>query len=320
VDPSVAKVAAERARQEKAHRENEARMFRDFETADVPTHFETDCGIAVLGAYPQSVDSSRGQVERDPNRPDIWFPIYVGDGPFGLDWANVLVELDSDRHAYVCAVKGFIATLQMHNENRASVVHRPLGQDPAADMGTIDVLARANAGLLSSADIVDSAARLREAKHTDFTMGCVAAHLYDSIRDADSITSIAAYYAGYGQIVPLDVALLSGGVIFADAGKLYVEIPATSQREPRTELEAKRRFTFDATPYVERALIGGSAPWMRSGWTAIATARFHDSALEWRERAERILRHLTPAPFTIVRKEGREVLADLIGVRLLAEA
>jgi hypothetical protein len=307
----------DRIQQENGRRNEEAAKFlADFDPANVPTHFETNCGLAVLGAEARSVESSVGSVERDPNRPDIWFPIYIG-GEFGKDWSNLVVEFGSGQRAYVCAIQGFITTLQVHNESRASVMYGPAGLlAPVMSHAAIDVLARANASLLSSDDIVNTAAELRQSKHRDFTLGCIAAYLYDSIGDVESIRSIAAFYAEAGQAVPLDIGLLCGGRLSSDGGKLVLDIPPTPSRQPRTDMEEQRRFTHEATAGFEHAPVGGSAPWMRSGWTAVSTAVLAESALGWRDRALEVIPHLTPSPFTIVREEGREALANLVGVRV----
>jgi hypothetical protein len=320
--PAEGRLEEERIREERALREKQAMSFRDeFETGDMPTHFETGAGLAVLGTGPVSVESSTGSVEMDPNRPGTWFPIYINAG-FGKGWTNLLVDLGADQHAYVCSVRGFITTLQMHDDHHASVVYCPTGASPDESRAAMNTLSLANAGLLTSDNIVNTAAELRQSKHRDFTLGCVAAYLYDSIGDVESIRSIAAYYADAGQVVPLDVALLSGGRLSAEGEKLFVDIPATPARHPRTKKEERRRFTFEATEAFAHAAVAGSAPWMRSGWTAVNTAAFDDSAISWRDRANEVVRYLTPSPFTIVRKEGGEALANLVGIRIaqLAEA
>jgi hypothetical protein len=316
-EPSRGRADEDRVREEGEERLRKARAFRaDFDPEDVPTHFETDCGLAVLGAEPKSVETSVGLVHRDPNRPDVWFPLYIGGNAFGMDWADVLIDFDADRHAYVCAVQGFIATLQLYNPDRASVVHRPVWENPREETSAVDLLARANAGLLSTEHLVNTAAELRRRKHADFTLGCVAAYLYDSIGDVESIRSIAAYYANAGQVVPLDVALLSNGILNTVDGKLVVDIPATADRRPRTEIETSHPFTFGATAHVEHAPVGGSAPWMRGGWTAVSTARYEKGAFGWRDRAQQVIPYLAPSPFTMVRREGRQALANLVGVRV----
>jgi hypothetical protein len=55
---------------------------------------------------------------------------------------------------------------------------------------------------------------------------------------------------------------------------------------------------------------------MRSGWTAVPTAQFDDSAHAWRDRASEVVAYLAPSPFTLVEEEGREALANLVGIRV----
>jgi hypothetical protein len=281
--------------------------------SEVPTHFESGCGLSVAGAWVKSITQAKGWTEADYTHPG-WFRVNVGGAYPGRDWADLLVELNTGQSAYVCAVYNFIPALQAHGSGEINLLNRSLGPPSGNEDFVRDVLARLSAGLLNATAIVDIAAQARRGKHIDFILGCLAAYLYDSIGDLDGIRSIAYFFTKRDQIVPLDIALLSGGLIRQnDKGQMTVDIPATTERQARTAVERAHRSTHQATPLVKGAEIGGRAPWLRSGWRAIDTANIDESAWTWREEALGIIPHLERGEFSAVNGQGAEALRNLLG-------
>lgn len=281
--------------------------------ATVRDHFETGCGICISGAAVAKVEASRGAVSGVAGQ-SSWFRIRLDDEADSLGWSDTLVTLANGRVYAACVVQGFIAALHVLDDTSVSLFHRPIGAQDYEGQAAIDLLARAHAGLLSQHEIIDAAALLRGGKHRIITMGCIAAQFYDSIRDVDSLRSMASFYAQHHQPVPLDIVLYGGGRISQSEGCLYANIPAVHARAPRTPDEQQRGFTFDATPGFERHPVAGRIPWMRHAWGAILTANCEKSAEAWRRQALDAMAHLAPGSFTNVSPAGRDALVALAAV------
>ena len=194
------------------------------------------------------------------------------------------------------------------------MLHRRLFADPEEGKDIIALLGRLHAGSITEGEIVDAAALLRGNKHKVITVGAIVAQFYDSIRDTESLRSIAAFYAQNNQPIPLDIVMFGGGRLFAKDDILHANIPATSERKPRSEVERERNYTFGATPEVIQHPVAGRVPWMRQAWGAIETADCDESAEEWRDLALSALPHLGAGPFSLVKREGRDALLALAAI------
>jgi hypothetical protein len=229
-----------------------------------------------------------------------WWRVEVHGQRSPTEFADLTVELPDGRRVYVCAIHNFVTTL-LFDTNSNPVLHYSsleFRSDGIRRDG-LALLARANAGLLPAIKARSVAALLREGKHTDLTLGCVAAYLYDSIGDVENIRRIAYYYQFHGQPVPLDVAILSGGEIFRRGfGALRMNIPATPRTNPQNDDEVSRGFTFIETPEVLGAAIAGLMPWMRAGWFALDAILTRHAATKWRDGLREKAKLLTPAMFT----------------------
>ena len=281
--------------------------------APLPDRFESRCGVAVWGAAVAQVAASSGRVEPNPEMPENWFRLWLPRSRDGMDWADMVVDFDDGRSAYVCAVAGFIAALQVYSPSENGILHYDVDRG-APSATALDLLAKANSGLLNETQLLEAAAVLRHQKHEILTIGPISSQFYDAIRDVDSIRRVASFYRVHKQVVPLDVALLTGGRIYAEGRQLLVDIVEVPERKPRTEVEANYPYTYAATPGWERAEIGGRAPWLRGGWGAIETATCDASARSWRDAALKVVEHLAPGPFTFVKPGGREALTALVGI------
>ncbi|KTE15578.1 caspase family protein [Sphingopyxis sp. H115] len=304
----------DRIEAEKDERDERRRgMLEEAGDAPLPDSFESGCGIALWGIPAVNVSASGARVEPNPHEPEHWHRLWLDTFVDGETWADVVVDLIDGRSAYVCGVAGFISALHVYSEVEAGLLHYRVGRGPPGPEA-LDLLAKANAGLLDEASLISAAARIRLMKHEILTIGCISAQFYDAVRDVESIRRVASYYCVHRQIVPIDVALLSGGRIHAEGGKLFVDIAPTKRREPRTADERGLPFTYSETKGWQRAPVGGRAPWMRAGWGAVETANYDASAHQWRDAALAVLPHLAPGPFSMVKPDGRDALAALVGI------
>ena len=303
--------------EEKRRQEEEA--YSAAASEEVRDHFETGCGICITGAGVGNVSASRGTLSQ-VNLPPNWFRLELSDERDPLLWADVLVELADESVASACVVQNFITAMHVFETGGTNVLHRANAEtrgrygNPEQGKQIIALLGRLHAGSLTEGEIVDAAATMRWFKHDVITVGAVVAQFYDSIRDTESLRSIAAFYAQNKQPIPLDIVLFGAGRLFARDDLLYADIPATPEREPRSEVERERHYTYGAMPEVIQHPVAGRVPWMRQAWSAIETADCDESAEEWRDLALSALLHLGAGQYSQVRREGRDALFALSGI------
>lgn len=307
VDAEIAQLEASRVAQSNTYTKNVM-------DSAVRQSFETGCGVCVSGVNVRNAFASHADITPLGDDNPGWFRLNVGSSADSLAWSDVLVVLKDERVASVCAVNGFVAALHVFGNTGTNVIHRPIGESRYEGVAIVELLARANAGLLSDEEIVNAAAALRAGKHRIITLGSIVAQFYDAIRDTQSLRSIAAFYAMNHQPVPLDVVLFGGGTIRAEGDRLFADIPPTPKREPRSAVERELKYTFEATGEFSMHPIAGRVPWMRQAWSAVATADYHESAFEWRDRALDALPYLASGAFTVARAEGREAIMALAGI------
>ncbi|WP_373085713.1 hypothetical protein [Sneathiella sp.] len=281
--------------------------------AEVRDHFETGCGICFSGAEISDVRASRGSLSQDFLPPN-WYRLELSNDHDPLLWADIVVELADGNFSSACIVQNFITAMHVFERGSTNVLHRKLFAPVEEGRDIIALLGRMQAGSLTEGEIVDAAAFLRWGKHEVITVGAVASQFYDSIRDTESLRSIAAFYAQNSQPIPLDIVLFGGGRLFFRDDVLYADVPATPEREPRSEVERERNYTIRATEEVVNHPVAGRVPWMRQAWGAIETADCHESAEEWRALALSALPHLGAGPFSLVKREGRDALLALAGI------
>lgn len=297
-------------------RESQRIAFREqVGGATVRDHFETGCGICVSGAEVAMVEASFGNISGVDGEPN-WFRIRLEDDDNSLGWSDAVVTLSNGRIYSVCAVQDFVAALHIIDDTSVSLFHRPIGEGNYDGQVAIDLLAKAHAGLLDQDEIINNAAILREGKHRIITLGCIAAQFYDTIRDVNSLRSMASFYAQHKQPVPLDIVLYGGGRISEFEGRLYADIPAVAIREPRTLEERRQRFTFESTPRFEQHPIAGRIPWMRHAWGAILTANCDRNAELWRMQAVAAMEHLAPGAFSSFVSDGRRDIIKLARIEV----
>ncbi len=200
-------------------------------------------------------------------------------------------------------------TFTIQEELVVSVIYRPIAASPNESRETEVAVAQLRAGVLSSEAGYDLAARLRDEKAQDPVRGVIAAYIYDSLGDVESVRRIAFYLAMAGVAVPYDVALLGRiAASKARAGLIEVDIPETHERTSRSPEEERRRWTFAATPRL-RAPVAGVFPWLRQGWFLLEDE--DPSALVLEGVAE-LRAELLSSPFTTLTALGGRRLKAII--------
>jgi hypothetical protein len=232
------------------------------------------------------------------------------DRPF----ADLLVKVSDDHWAYVFAAHDFITALTVREADSASVISRQIGKNRSDYTQTETIVGRMNAQLIWGDEAYDCAADIRRNKHRDFVLGSIAAHLYDSVCDTDNIRRIAAYYAEEHQLVPFDVAILTGDRIdIARNGGFILDIPDVAKREPRTELEKRYSYTFGPMSAHTAVPILGTIPLLRRAWTLLEISSLSSGPLRaWQEFLINVRDGLTAAPFTTLRGSAAMHLASAI--------
>lgn len=274
-----------------------------------------DCGIVANGFRVKDFAASFGFLSHK-NDQKKYFELELdipNDGKF-IGWSDVLLTLGDKSILPICAINGFVTHIQILSTGERTMLHVPPGADYYRNKSAFDLLAQLHCGTLSDDQIIESALNLRSKKHDIITLGCIVAQFYDALRDVESLCSMASFYAEHNQPVPLDIVLFGGGIISEYGGKLYADIPAVSERKPRTENEARKAFSYQATSALRRQPIAGRIPWLGQAWGAIETAQVEPSAASWREKALEAMSYMTPGLFAAVRPEGRSAIFKLAGI------
>jgi hypothetical protein len=305
----IARAPAQRARRSSTPRERAAALTQRLrqEAAQRPTHFETGTGLAILGDQISEVvvgPTANALLDMQPEAPlqsqGLW---YVLQGPPG----SLVARLASGRWVAAALYPDMIGTISVDAYGAAAVVYRPAGNsDPRVAAAAEQAVGALQSGSLGDGEALGIAARIREFKHVDPTLGAIAAYLYARAGDLDGIRRIAAYYCWANQPIPYDVALLGRLPLRREGPSLWATVPPTAERASRAPEEDKRAFTTRATPEVEGP-VAGSFPWLRQGWSLIEDYRppvySPLAALE---------RGLTRALFTTLEDEQGHALANLI--------
>ena len=286
-------------------------------SASVADHFETGCGLCICGAEVLSVQAASAEVSPVDGQPG-WYRIEL-HGPFADSegWSDVLVVLADGRVVPVCVIYGFVAALQILDAGAMSLLHRPIGANEEQGRQAIETLAQAHAGLLDLQSIIDNAAMLREGKHRIITLGCIAAQLYDGLRDVASLRSLAAWYAQQRLPVPLDIILYGGGTLDEVDGQLVADIAPVAAREAHSEQERAQRFTDQASAGFSHYPIAGRIPWMHQAWSAVATVRCEPCAAKWRQQLLDARQYLAPGLFSMLEPGAEPALVELAGIGAL---
>jgi len=289
-------------------------LLADFGNDITSNQLDKERVISVNGADVANIETSFGHV-KTISQPNC-FGIALEPGrDNSFSFSDTLITLQDGRIIPVCSIHDFSAVVHVYDTNTLSLFHRPLGANAREDREAVELLARAQAGLLDLRTMTDAALMLRYGTRTNITIGCIAAQFYDAIRDVDSLRSMAWFYAKAAQPVPIDIALYGCCDISESDGRLYAYIPAVLAREPRTSGPREQPFTCKATQEIEKHPIAGRIPWMRQAWSAVETAAYDITADKWRKDALAAMSYLAPGKFTTIKGEGYQALRQLALIR-----
>lgn len=302
----------ETPRQERARIERERKKRHDradkylaaYQREDRPDHFETRSGFSVTGAkVAGALAGSEVIVETHggPNRWRVRDPVaMVLQRPLPL-----LIELKDGRWLGSAAIPEFIQTFTVDKTGAVSVIYRLIDGPPAGK--TENAVSKLRAGMFKAAEAYDHALGFRGGKHRDPMLGVLAAYLYDSQGDVESVRQIAYFFAAARQPIPFDVVMLGRMQSELRDGKTIALVPAVKKREPRTEREAQQRWVYEATA-ATKGEVAGAFPWLRQGWQFVDDG---DAPL-MAPGLEKVRPHLLPAPFTTLTPEGGKLLRKII--------
>lgn len=262
------------------------------------THFETDCGLVIIGAEVEEVVAAPGVVvERDDGGP-AWFRLDLKQRTS----ASVAVRLGNGAWIAAASYPGRIGAFTIEGEGADSFLLRRTYTDRAPAEGAV-ALAATGASL---SDPYEYAAVLRGGKHEDPVLGALAAYAYARVGAIDEIRRMCFYYGASRQPAPFDAVLLAR-VRLAREGDTYVcDIPAVPSRPPMTEVEKRFPYAFEHTPAVKLTVAGGF-PWLRQGWALLED----DFRFEMRALAA-LAPGVRPNVFTTLNPARGRALANLI--------
>jgi Caspase domain len=290
----------------------DTRLEEQLRTQERPDHFETGSGFAVSGEAVVGLWTPADVVAEAAGRPD-WWRLRSANESWLRQPAGVLVELANGLFAAPAALPEFIASVAVSDRGVAAVVYREIYAHPDAAMATEDAIVRLERGGLRADDVTDLAAELRPGKHADPVRGVIAAYLYDSIGDVESIRRMAFFYLQHDQAIPYDIALLAQlEGERRDDGLLWATVPAVPSREPRTEKESNLGWTYTATAELA-GVVGGFWPWLRQGWAFLDDPADDGSTLVLPGLIE-AADDLAAARFTTLHHAGAQRLADVFGL------
>lgn len=276
-----------------------------------PDSFETRSGFAVGGLAVQAVWAP-ADVYRGPHGDPNWWRIGETKNSVLKQATPVLIEFANGLCAAVTALPNFIASMVCNETGVSALIYRKLDptEQPAATVER--VVSELESGTLQADAATNFAVELRQSKHADPVLGVISAYLYDSINDIDSIRRMAYYYIQNRQPIPYDIALLARIEAEWRDERLWVQVPAVSDRKPRTEDEQKFLWTYEATP-PGVGVVGGLWPWMRQGWASLEDYREDGSKLVSPDLPD-LIPHLRRARFATLDATGARKLASMFNL------
>jgi uncharacterized caspase-like protein len=263
--------------------------------------FETRQGFTVVGDTPvEAFISASGKV--------LQHDIFIENEAFQVratqDTAprSIAIRMRSGNWFAGVLLPGFVGALLFANGAAESLSYKPARSgsfDEGPDEKYGEEVARwtalATQGRFpNGAEIAATTNAVRRYKSINPSMGCLAAYAYDRMGEIDQISGIASYFAGKGQPVPFDIALLSEEDIHVSAmKKLEIETtPPANQLHP-----GQKRI----------APIAGSHPLLTRGWSRLD----HETVGISPELFE-LKKHLVPSLWTTLSPDGGTKLAELL--------
>jgi hypothetical protein len=221
-------------------------------------------GIGISGADATRLWVGKGPVVRRISTMRLWSVTDENSDTVGTP-APTLIEFPDGRFAATVVLPDLFTSLVRDEYGVIGIVYRDLDAPPDIAVPTEEALVALEDGALRADAAADLAIQLREWKHADPVLGVISAYLYDAVGDIDNIRRMASFYAQYNEAIPYDIALL-GGLRGPLTGRGFmVEVPEVKERQPHTDAESKRSWTY-CHMEARSGLVGGLWPWMRQGW------------------------------------------------------
>ncbi|WP_176042997.1 caspase family protein [Burkholderia stabilis] len=173
---------------------------------------------------------------------------------------------------------------------------------------SINVIKDLQAGNLSADQVDDIAAKLREAKHINPTLGAIASYLYDYTGDIDSIRRMAFFYCQNYQPMPFDVAFM-GLLSTKDMGRdgIVADVPPIPAR-PQSPANGRLPDWVTRATDGESGQVAGLWPWLRQGWQFMEDPAPQEKAAA--EGLRDVANFLLPSQFSSFKEQGARILID----------
>ncbi|WP_083280470.1 caspase family protein [Pseudomonas citronellolis] len=221
---------------------------------------------------------------------------------------QILVEFDDGVFASAVVYENLITLIS--RDEKGEINWTCISEFPEFGRGlrtSINVIADLQAGNLSADQVDDIAAKLREAKHINPTLGAIASYLYDYTGDIDSIRRMAFFYCFYAQPMPFDVAFM--GLLSTKEGQdgIVADVPPIPAR-PQSLANSR------LPGWVTRATDGGVGqvaglwPWLRQGWQFMEDPAPQEKAAA--EGLRDVAKFLLPSQFSSFKEQGAGILID----------
>jgi hypothetical protein len=197
-------VANARARDEAALAQTES----DFAQSEGRRSFETGQGLTIVGADVLQIKVGRSGAN-----------LFYENGAyhvrgFGGRPQSILIELANGNWIATAIFPGFVGTILVSDGRAASMNYVPIPGYGERTPNIDPLVHRWNAlmALGRTADYKElerSAEELRPYKHSNPSLGVLAAYAYERAGIIDQINDIAEWFVRFGQPIPFDVAMLS---------------------------------------------------------------------------------------------------------------
>ncbi|HHM9318370.1 TPA: caspase family protein [Pseudomonas aeruginosa] len=221
---------------------------------------------------------------------------------------QILVEFDDGVFASAVVYENLITLIS--RDEKGGINWTCISEFPKSERGlrtSINVIADLQAGNLSADQVDDIAAKLREAKHIDPTLGAIASYLYDYTGDIDSIRRMAFYYCLYAQPMPFDVAFMGLLSTKERRGGIVAEVPPIPARPWSLANDRLPGWVTKATDG-EEGRVAGLWPWLRQGWQFMEDPAPQEEAAA--EGLRDVAKFLLPSQFSSFKEEGAGILID----------
>jgi len=224
---------------------------------------------------------------------------------------------------FVQTADDYVVPVTLYTQSVAIISRDPRGGyviaygsvfDPDSVHLTFDLIADLAAGELPPSNVDQVAANLRTGKHVDPVRGVIAAYLYKSKADIDSIRRMAYFYGREGQAVPFDIALLGELPIKSlEDGRHVAHVPGVRSRE--SVGKDLPWWAVQATPEAS-VEVGGTVPWLSVGWDYVSDPPPDAKSLV--ERIQPFRHNIVRSGFTNFPASAASDLCEHLGLQVVA--